>query len=337
MDFLKSIFPQLVIAGILSLLVGVAAFLFVGEFGSFAFAASCLITLFAFLSILLSFKWLENWQKKHPELDAKVPVVEYKPVENDALNNASPQLRAWAENKTSEISHLREMARYRKEFLGNVSHELKTPIFTIQGYISTLLDGGLEDRTINRSYLEKAEKGINRLISVVSDLEKISKLESPELKLDIEKFNMIELTREVFDLEEMHAQSRNISLRLDADSRWPVMVQADKKRIVEVMSNLITNSIKYGKYGGTTRVRFSDSDGRLWTEVCDDGIGIEEQFHSRVFERFFRTDKSRSREQGGSGLGLAIVKHIIEAHNQTISLQSNPKQGTSFIFSLTKA
>jgi two-component system phosphate regulon sensor histidine kinase PhoR len=260
------------------------------------------------------------------------------PLDPDAFSGVNEKVREWAENKASEITELKKLARYRKEFLGNVSHELKTPIFTIQGYILTLLDGGLEDDTINKTYLEKAEKAINRLITIVSDLEKISMLESPELKLEFERFNLSQLIQEIFEMQEMSAKAKNIRLQCVGEMAGrAVFVMADKKRILEAIGNLVSNSIKYGKENGCTQVEFFDLDDHLLVEIADDGIGIDEQYHSRVFERFFRIDRSRSREQGGTGLGLAIVKHIIEAHRQTINIRSNPNRGTSFTFTLEKA
>ena len=243
----------------------------------------------------------------------------------------------WARKKTREISQLRQLERYRREFLGDVSHELKTPIFNIQGYILTLLDGGLEDEEINHLYLERAEKSVNRLISIVNDLESISRLESGELKLEQKRFDIVKLIEEVSEELEMQAKERNIKLKLDRGNDKSIMVRADRTRIMEAANNLINNSIKYGKDGGRTVIRFMDMGDDIMIEIADDGIGISEKDLPRIFDRFFRTDKSRSREMGGTGLGLAIVKHIIEAHNQTINVQSTLGKGTSFTFTLRKA
>lgn len=236
-----------------------------------------------------------------------------------------------------EIDRLKEMERYRKEFLGNVSHELKTPIFNIQGYVLTLLDGGLEDPNINRKYLERTEKSINRLISIIEDLETISRHEAGELKLEREEFNLVQLVEEVFEAQEIRAKKRDIKLQLDKKYKKPILVSADKMKIFQVLSNLITNSIYYGKPGGKTRVSISDELNRTLVEVNDNGIGVAPADIPRIFERFYRVDKSRSREQGGTGLGLSIVKHIIEAHSETIRVKSRLGKGSSFIFSLPKA
>ncbi len=257
--------------------------------------------------------------------------------ERDLVQDVQADVLRWAKKKTREIAQLRQLERYRREFLGNVSHELKTPIFNIQGYISTLLDGGLEDESINILYLERAEKSVNRLISIVDDLESISRLESGELKLNYTEFNIAKLVDEVFEEHEMLAAERGITLKFARFPDKQVKVYADKQRILEVVNNLVVNSIKYGKEGGNTIVDFLDMEDNVLVEVSDDGIGISDKDLPRIFERFYRTDKSRSREMGGTGLGLSIVKHIIEAHNQTINVRSKINSGSAFTFTLKKA
>ena len=254
----------------------------------------------------------------------------------DIIAEVDQEVKLWAEDKRAEIDRLRDLEKYRKDFVGNVSHELKTPIFNIQGYILTLLDGGLEDPKINRLYLERTEKSIDRMISIVEDLESITKLESGEMKLKIEPFDLVKLTEEVFELELRDANARRISTNLTVKANKPVIVKADKKRIFEVISNLVGNAIKYGKKGGNVNVVFYDMDKMILIEVSDDGIGIEKKDMIRIFERFYRVDKSRSRMQGGTGLGLSIVKHIIEAHEQTINVKSQIDKGTTFTFMLEK-
>lgn len=255
----------------------------------------------------------------------------------DIISEVKDEVLDWARNKTQEINQLKQMEKYRKEFVGNVSHELKTPIFNIQGYILTLLDGGLEDPSINRMYLERTEKSINRMISIVEDLEIISRLESGELTLVKEQFNIVRLVEEVFENHEMRAQKRKIKLSIKGGAERSIMVNADKKRIFEVLNNLIINSITYGKDAGNTIISFSEMGENILIDVTDDGIGIPIRDRSRIFERFYRVDRSRSRHHGGTGLGLAIVKHIIEAHNQTINVRSSDKKGSSFVFTLEKA
>jgi len=254
----------------------------------------------------------------------------------DIIAEVDQEVKLWAEDKLAEIDRLRDLEKYRKDFVGNVSHELKTPIFNIQGYILTLLDGGLEDPKINRLYLERTEKSIDRMISIVEDLESITKLESGEMKLSLEPFDLVKLTEEVFDLELRDANGRRIGMNLVVKANKPVIVMADKKRIFEVISNLVGNAIKYGKKGGNVNVGFYDMDKMVLIEVSDDGIGIEKKDMIRIFDRFYRVDKSRSRIQGGTGLGLSIVKHIIEAHEQTIHVKSQIEKGTTFTFMLEK-
>lgn len=256
--------------------------------------------------------------------------------ERDIISEVNREVLQWANTKSREIDKLKEMEVYRKEFLGNVSHELKTPIFNIQGYVLTLLDGGLDDPAVNRKYLERTEKSVDRLISIVADLESISKLESKVLKLDIEKLNIVQLVEDVYEAQEMRAKKREIKLIFDRKYEKPIWVLADRKRVTQALTNLIVNSIYYGKAGGRTMISFSDMFDTILVEVNDDGIGIDKKDLPRIFERFYRVDKSRSRDQGGTGLGLAIVKHIIEAHNQTINVRSNLNEGTSFVFTLKK-
>lgn len=257
--------------------------------------------------------------------------------QSDILSEVKSDVEEWAKTQTREIARLKELERYRKEFVGNVSHELKTPIFNIQGYILTLLEGGIDDPKINKLYLERTEMSINRMISIVEDLEIITKLEAGELKLKLEKFDLVRMVEDVFDLEQMRAGEQNITLEIVRKPDRPVFVMADRKRINEVLNNLINNGIKYGKKNGSVRVSFYDMEDHILTEVADNGIGMEKKELSRVFERFYRVDKSRSREQGGTGLGLSIVKHIIEAHKQTIHVNSAADEGTTFTFTLEKA
>ena len=254
------------------------------------------------------------------------------------VENIGEELTAWADTNDKEIARLKETEQFRKQYLGNVAHELKTPIFNIQGYISTLLDGGLEDELINRKYLERAEKSIDRLINIVNDLDTISKLESNMNRLEMEKFDIVALTKEIAEQAEMEADKKGIRISIKgADNRpSPFWVLADKHYIGQVIVNLVINSIRYGKEGGLTRVHFRDMLDKILVEVEDNGLGISKEDLPRVFERFYRTDKGRSREQGGTGLGLAIVKHIIEAHGERISVRSEPGVGSTFSFTLKK-
>ncbi len=259
-------------------------------------------------------------------------------LKDKRVENIGEELTAWADTNDREIARLKEAERFRKQYLGNVAHELKTPIFNIQGYISTLLDGGLEDELINRKYLERAEKSIDRLINIVNDLDTISKLESSMNRLEMERFDIVALAREIAEQAEIEADRKGIEISVKGAENLPspFWVLADKHYIGQVFVNLVINSIRYGKEGGCTRIRFRDMLDKILVEVEDNGQGIGREDLPRIFERFYRTDKGRSREQGGTGLGLAIVKHIVEAHGERITVRSEPGVGSTFSFSLKK-
>ena len=257
-------------------------------------------------------------------------------VRTDILNGVEEEVMDREKKKKTELEELKSLETYRKEFIGNVYHELKTPIFNIQGYILTLIEGGLDDQEINKLYLERTEHNINRLINIVDDLESISGLESGKLNLNIETFNIRKIIHEVFEANEIRAKNLNIKLELGRKKDSRLMVKADKRRIFMVLNNLVMNSINYGVKNGKTTVNLKPSDNKVYVEVKDNGIGIQREDMHRIFERFYRVDKSRSRDTGGTGLGLSIVKHIIEAHKQTIQVNSVPGKGSSFIFTLEK-
>lgn len=255
------------------------------------------------------------------------------------VEDISEELTAWASDNDKEISRLKESEKFRKQYLGSVAHELKTPIFNVQGYISTLLDGGLEDELINRKYLERAEKSIDRLINIINDLDTISRLESDMSSMNFRPFDIVALAKEIADQCEMEAAKKEITIAVRGADKLPspFRVVADKHYIGQVLVNLIVNSIRYGKKGGQTIVRFRDMIDKILIEVEDNGIGIGKEDVPRVFERFYRTDKGRSREQGGTGLGLAIVKHVIEGHGERVTLRSSLGEGSTFAFTLKKA
>lgn len=257
-------------------------------------------------------------------------------IKEDIFGKIREEVIEWDKDNREEIERLTDQERFRREFLGNISHELKTPIFNIQGYILTLIEGGLEDENINRNFLLKAEKSINRMIEMVNDLDEIAKLESNRVTLDFKKFDLLELSKEVIESLEYKAEKKKINLQIKNDDK-PVFVNGDAGKIGQVLTNLIVNSINYGKEKGTTKVKFYDLDENVLVEIGDNGRGIAEEHLPRLFERFYRIDKGRSRSEGGSGLGLAIVKHIIEAHQQTINVRSTPEEGSVFSFTLKKA
>ena len=258
------------------------------------------------------------------------------PITTD-METLTKQVKKFATDKKLEIETLKVREEYRREFLGNISHELKTPLFTVQGYLSTLLDGAMDDKKIRKKYLERAEKGVERLVYIVEDLDMISKLEMGDVNLELSKFNIVDLVQSVFDLLEMVADKKNIILMFDRKYNKAINVFADQEKIQQVLSNLIMNSIKYGKENGTTEVTIEDLvDDKIIVRIRDNGEGIEKQNISRLFERFFRVDKSGARSEGGSGLGLSIVKHIIEAHGEKIYVESEFGIGSEFSFTLEK-
>jgi two-component system, OmpR family, phosphate regulon sensor histidine kinase PhoR len=257
-------------------------------------------------------------------------------IDPDSLDDVEKEVETWAANKNKQIANLEELEEYRRNYIGNVSHELKTPIFNIQGFLHTLIDGGINDPTINISYLQKAARNLERLTSIVEDLETISKLESGQMALDIQVFDIHVLAEEVFEDLELKAKERNIKLSFKEGAGQGYRVKADKNTIRQVLNNLINNSIKYGKKGGQTKVSFYDMDKIVLVEISDNGIGISRHHLKHLFDRFYRVDKGRSRDVGGTGLGLSIVKHIIEAHNQSVHVRSTEGVGSTFGFTLEK-
>jgi two-component system phosphate regulon sensor histidine kinase PhoR len=257
--------------------------------------------------------------------------------ENTILEGVEKDVQQWADSQQNEIETLKTLESYRKRYIGNVSHELKTPIFSIQGYIYTLIDGGLYDENVNMKYLERAASNVERLLTIVQDLEEISKLESEDLILDMQKFDIKALVKEVFNDLEVNARPRNITLSFKEGADKSYHVVGDREGIRQVLTNLINNSIKYGVENGVTKVSFYVMDKQILIEISDNGIGIEEKHLKHLFDRFYRVDKSRSRESGGSGLGLSIVKHILEAHNQSVNVRSTTGKGSTFGFTLDKA
>ncbi len=254
------------------------------------------------------------------------------------METLSKSVQKFAEGKRVEIQNLTERDSFRKDFLGNVAHELKTPLFTVHGYLLTLIEGASKDKKILEKYLGRANKGVERLVAIVKDLDMIAKLETNGLKMHLQPFNILELIQNVFDLFEMRAKKKNISLIFDRVYEFPIYVVGDDEKIEQVLINLVVNSIKYGKIGGITKVGVDGyNENKFIVKVSDNGEGVKQEHLSRLFERFYRVDQSRSREQGGSGLGLSIVKHIIEAHNETILLKSTFKEGSEFSFTLEKA
>ncbi len=253
----------------------------------------------------------------------------------DPLGSVGEEVGAWAEEKRTEISGLKERERFRREFIGNLAHELRTPIFSIQGYILTLLEGGLEDAKVNRDFLERASNGVDRLIRIVEDMDLITQLESGVMTMEVERMDLNAAVNEGIGSLELKAREKRVTLRNELDEE--VLVRADHDRLLQVFINLFNNAVNYGSEGGWCSVRSFDVGDRVLVEVSDNGIGIAEEHLPRLFERFYRVGKSRARNEGGSGLGLAIVKHIVEAHGGTITVKSAEGKGTTFGFTLPKA
>ena len=263
-------------------------------------------------------------------------LIKTSPIDSD-MNSFSRDLEEFVKLKRTEIETLKKEGIYRKEFVGNVAHELKTPLFSVQGYISNLLDGAMDDKELLKKYLKRAEKSVDRLTFIIKDLDLITQLESSTLKLKVTSFDILKLTEEIIEDLEISASKRNIKIIFNKNYDKQILVEADKNRIEQVITNLVSNSINYGSEKGTTEISFESNVEKIIVKVNDNGEGISEENMPRLFQRFFRVDVSRSRSQGGSGLGLAIVKHIIDAHNENIYVQSTVGVGSEFSFSLKKS
>lgn len=257
-------------------------------------------------------------------------------MRNHIIDRVEKEVTEWAKDWTQEIRYLKKMEQYRREFIDNVSHELKTPIFNMQGYLYTLADGGLEDEMIRDKYLQRAIDNVERIAEIVQELNHISKFESSAVELDMQPFDIQELAQEVVESMEISAEKKQIDLRFKDTAKKPYIVQADREMIRQVLVNLVSNSIKYGRPKGHTLIGFYDLDQNVLIEISDTGKGIAQEHLPRLFERFYRVDKGRSRHEGGTGLGLSIVKHIVEAHQQTINVRSRLGVGSTFGFTLAK-
>ncbi|MEZ7916988.1 MAG: ATP-binding protein [Polaribacter sp.] len=309
---------------------------------SFSAILISIVVLFIISFFIIQYRAEHFIYRRLKKIYEDVSILDVNDLKKDSvttdIEQLSNKMQTYAEGKELEIKSLTERDSFRRDFLGNVAHELKTPLFTVQGYILTLLEGGMDDKNIRLKYLERANKGVERLVAVTKDLDMIAKLETDGLKIDKEVFNILEIIQNVFDLVEMKAKKRNIILKFDRIYEFPIFVIGDIEKTEQVLINLVVNSIKYGKPGGTTIVTADDYDhNKFVIRVIDNGEGIKQQHFPRLFERFYRVDQSRSREQGGSGLGLSIVKHIVEAHNQNVLLKSTFGKGSEFSFTMEKA
>lgn len=329
----------------ITLLAGVFAaiwYFFILKKISFSAILIAIVVLFIISFFIIQYRAEHFIYRRLKKIYEDVSILDVNDLKKDSvttdIEQLSNKMQTYAEGKELEIKSLTERDSFRRDFLGNVAHELKTPLFTVQGYILTLLEGGMDDKNIRLKYLERANKGVERLVAVTKDLDMIAKLETDGLKIDKEVFNILEIIQNVFDLVEMKAKKRNIILKFDRIYEFPIFVIGDIEKTEQVLINLVVNSIKYGKPGGTTIVTADDYDhNKFVIRVIDNGEGIKQQHFPRLFERFYRVDQSRSREQGGSGLGLSIVKHIVEAHQQSVLLKSTFGKGSEFSFTMEKA
>lgn len=300
-------------------------------FWSSFFLVKFYVERFIYEKIKIIYKTIKNLKRpKDSKTDKKEPF-------SVNIDNVNRDVEEWAENKSREIDELKSQEQFRREFIGNIFHELKTPVFNIQGYVLTLLDGGLEDSGVNREYLIRTEKSVARLIDIINDLEEISKLESASTKLNFEKFDLVALVSEVCESLEIKAGKKRNSFQIMNMHGHSLNVYADRIKIRQVLVNLIDNALKYGDpKKGKTKIAFFDMDETVLVEITDNGPGIDLPEQKRIFERFYRSDMARARDKEGTGLGLAIVKHIIESHQQTINVRSGLGIGTTFAFTLQK-
>ena len=327
---------------ILAVAIATISYLFISKNLGIGPVLICVLVLFVISFTIIQYRAEHFIYRRLKKIYEDVSILDVNDLKRESvttdIDKLSKRMQTYVEGKGLEIKSLTERDSFRRDFLGNVAHELKTPLFTVQGYILTLLEGAINDKNIRLKYLERANKGVERLVAVTKDLDMIAKLETDGLKLNMEVSNILEIIQNVFDLVEMKAKKRNIILKFDRIYDFPVFVVGDIEKIEQVLINLIVNSIKYGKPNGTTIVAVDDYKFNAFLiRVIDNGEGIKPIHLPRLFERFYRADQSRSREQGGSGLGLSIVKHIVEAHHQTVFLKSVFGKGSEFSFTMEKA
>lgn len=257
--------------------------------------------------------------------------------ESNPLKRINDEIFVYVAKKQQEIEELKKVEQFRREFLADVSHELKTPIFAAQGFVHTLLDGAMDDEKVRGRFLKKAAKSLDGLDALVKDLVTLSQMETGAIKMNMEQVNMHTVVVDIVERLEKIAADRKVSVRIKPDEVRDLWVKADPQRIEQVIINLVENAIKYNNEGGKVIIHFEDTKKNIVISVRDNGPGIPPEHLSRIFERFYRVDKSRSKERGGTGLGLAIVKHILNAHNTKITVESRVDKGTTFSFKLPKS
>tara|TARA_Y100000991_G_scaffold3038_1_gene2515 strand:+ start:278 stop:1321 length:1044 start_codon:yes stop_codon:yes gene_type:complete len=299
----------------------------------FLFAFSGIITyilleIFINRKIRLLFRMVQTYKMSSSDFNLN--------MNEDILSASEVEILKLAKKTNTELAKLKSEEKFRREFIGNLAHELKTPIFSIQGYILTLLEGGLEDSSVNKKFLKRASKGVERMNKIIMDLDMISRFESDRINMDFRENNIVEICEEIIESLELKAKEYNTVLRLAKNYDNPILVNCDKDKIGQVIQNLLINAIKYSEKNSEVIIRFTDVESNLLIEVEDNGLGINESHINRLFERFYRVDKSRARNEGGTGLGLSIVKHIIEAHGHNVQVRSTEGEGSTFFFTLTK-
>ena len=299
----------------------------------FLFAFSVIITyllleIFINRKIRLLFRMVQTYKMSSSDFNLN--------MNEDILSASEVEILKLAKKTNTELAKLKSEEKFRREFIGNLAHELKTPIFSIQGYILTLLEGGLEDSSVNKKFLKRASKGVERMNKIIMDLDMISRFESDRINMDFRENNIVEICEEIIESLELKAKEYSTVLRLAKNYDNPILVNCDKDKIGQVIQNLLINAIKYSEKNSEVIIRFTDVESNLLIEVEDNGLGINKSHINRLFERFYRVDKSRARNEGGTGLGLSIVKHIIEAHGHNVQVRSTEGEGSTFFFTLTK-
>lgn len=336
---------SLLIIIVFSLIVGITFYLYNGSldplFQATNYVVICLLTLFIFSFVIIQLI-IENFILTKVKSLYQDLLPTGIPLNEDSLQkdviSITQSLQKFAKESKLEIELLKDKENYRREFIGNLAHELKTPLFTVQGFILTLLDNDVTDRKMVKKYLKKAASGVDRLGFIINDLDLITQFETGVTTLNIEQFNIADLIKDIIEMLEIKAKKSGINLQFNSNQDGPTMVQGDIERLTQVITNLVINSFKYGVENGTTEIEISElNETKILVRVIDNGKGIAEEHLPRLFERFYRVDKTRNRNEGGSGLGLAIVKHIIEAHNEKIFVESTLKVGSEFSFTLSRS
>lgn len=338
LTLLASVFLTIAMS-IIALVFDYAKDIIVHDYNSFYLTFFwCVVIIFGLNYGILDYLFNFYGKKQIQRISTILP-QEFGQEDNTELNfrELGERVSQFSQKNATELDTMKEMENYRKEYIGNVSHELKTPLFSIQGYVETLIDGGVEDLTIRDKYLERIDKSVERLLTIVKDLDMINQYESGEITLNVKSFDLNVLIKEIIDLLDLEAQRKDSKVQLQT-SVTQIFVSADKHKISQVLINLISNAIHYANRDKAQIViKTTLLKNKVLVEVCDNGMGIKSELLPRIFERFYRVETSRNRKDGGSGLGLAIVKHILEAHNENISVKSVYLEGTEFSFLLEKS